>query len=320
MLSYARRLWLPLHAITGEALLKIRKVDNIMPSEGAFVRMRKRAAASASQAGIEGSGTSKPRRGVSSALAEGVSEVEAKVAGEDVIGRKRSRGEDEALKRRTREVSRGDDVKKGRSLVLKMTSACRDEIRHVLTPSPRGCEPQPLTIEVDTNERWTVMDKEPFQAFSAFNLVQDSDYYDTIPREEQMVSDFCRFAESYVGGSESVARAALQHDLDASKRVVSILEDKQKKSELLARRLEEKIKKSQEELTTLHVASEENDARLADLTKTIEERTIFWGEEKGALEWEVDSFLRRVMVCVGIWSLMVVLICQISPLESISRA
>lgn len=200
-------------------------------------------------------------------------------------------------------MPRGDDVKKGRSLVLKMTSACGDEIRHVVTPSPRGCEPRALTIKVDTNERWTVMDKEPFQAFSAFNLVQDSDYYDTIPREEQvlqckrrigqMVSDICRFAESYVGGSESVARAALQHDLDASKRVVSILEDKQKKSELLSRHLEEKIKKAQEELTVLRATSEEKDVRLADLTKTFEERTILWREEKGVLEREVDSSLEE---------------------------
>lgn len=76
-----------------------------MPSEEAYARLKKRAAVPVAQPGPV---------------------VEAEATGENLNVRKRPRGEEESsrsLVRRSKDATRADEAKRGRGLVLKMTSA-----------------------------------------------------------------------------------------------------------------------------------------------------------------------------------------------------
>lgn len=279
-------------------MLELRRVDQTMPSDDAIARMRKRAAASQAGAGVEGSGTSMVRRATSSAHHGGASGIEAEETGDS---QKRARGNGGASKmndRRPRDAH-DDDGGRGKGLIVKLTSASGDEVRHVVAPSPKRS--QSVKIEIGPHERWTVMEKEPFQAFEAFNLRQDADYYDSVAREDQVlrckrrigrvVSDMFRFAESYVGGSDEATRVALQRDLDTSRKSIVVLEHNQKKVELEARRFEEQVAKAQEEMNTLRLAVKEKDGQLVEVSKNLEEREAMWVNEKSVLEREVDVSL-----------------------------
>lgn len=85
-------------SVTGDSFLDLRRAEDTMPSEAAFARLRKRAATSMVpvDTGVEGSGTSRSRCATSSAFKEGNSEVRTEVIEEDLDGRKRCRGEDDA--------------------------------------------------------------------------------------------------------------------------------------------------------------------------------------------------------------------------------
>lgn len=241
--------------------------------------------------GVEGGGTSRPRRATPSVFMEGNSEV-----GVEVI-------EDEALRppvRRIRDVPRADDARKGKSLVLRMTFVSGDEVRHVV-PSPKDeAGSQSLALEIGAHERWTVMDKEPFKVFEAFNLKQDSSYYEEVAREEQVtrckrrvgriVSDICRFAEAYVGKSDDSVRDALQRELDSAKQTIAELTGKQEQNEEV-RRVKAQIKKAQEEMKDLRASAEMKERRITELSKTLEEHTALWNTGKDALERDVDSAL-----------------------------
>lgn len=97
-------------SVVGEGLLDLRRVENIMSSDETCAQLRKKDVASVIQpkTSVEGSGTLRSRRAMSSILTREIFETGVEVTRESLNGRNRTRKEEEAsrsLGRRSKNIT-----------------------------------------------------------------------------------------------------------------------------------------------------------------------------------------------------------------------